>query len=152
MLDLPRDEPVADEVERYERNIESCSQGTWAVGDPAPVIQAHEESTERSANALVDLDPGARWENGAVRGSQFATSPRLVTAVLYDPAHFAAQARGGHFYDTEVRIRNLIGLFVEGFSGGRLQVVVALRPGRLDPDAPAVTAEAAFLRTVTLVR
>jgi hypothetical protein len=152
MMELPRTEPVANPEIRYQLNIESCSSGTYAIGDVVPLTQTHQQATINGVDALIAQDPGASWDGSAVRGSAFPVSPRIVTVAFYDPAVLAAQARGSGFYNANAVIRNIAGFFVEGFVGNRLEGVIVMRPGLVDPSGDTVSTEAAFLKTVALVR
>jgi Flp pilus assembly protein TadG len=148
MLDLPNAE--VDHELRYERNIGNCNPLTVSIGDSLPLTQAHLESTLQGVAELVALDPDAYWDGSTIRGSAFTVSPRLVTIALYDPDALAAT--GAYNIGTEVVIRNLAGFFVIDFEDNRLHGVIVPAAGVFDGSAEQVTENAAFLRTVALVR
>jgi hypothetical protein len=108
-------------------------------------------------NQLINVvDPPARWDpgRGAVVDSLFPSSPRILTIAVVDPEAFSRRARTG----TEavpVTIRNFVGFFVEqvgGMTDVEVTGVIVPVPGRFDQAAPTITADAAFLRSVALVR
>ena len=73
---------------------------------------------------------------------------------MIDPDHFSSQNRTGGAAPV-LRIRNLIGFFVEGVSASSGTVLVqgrlAITSGLHTPE-PTLANDASFLRTVALVR
>ena len=122
-----------------------------ALGEFAASIDPPPGNTTGTLQALIALDPGTDWADGpqAVRGS-----PRLITIAVIDPEHFSSQDRTGGAAPV-LRIRNLIGFFVEGVSASSGTVLVqgrlAITSGLHTPE-PTLANDASFLRTVALVR
>ena len=105
---------------------------------------------------LIRQDPGAVWDagRGTVTNSAFGISPRIITVAVIDPEAYSQQRRYS-IATVPVRVRNLVGFFVEsvgGMTGVEVTGVIVPVPGRFDQSAPTITANAAFLRSVALVR
>jgi Putative Flp pilus-assembly TadE/G-like len=160
-LDLPRPgfEGTGPEAQlaRYEANLESCSGVPMSIGEPAAAFHAHRSRfTVVPLVALIASDPAATWDSaqGAVVGSAFSISPRLITIAVVDPEAISQQNRSAPLA-VSGPIRNFVGFFVQSAGGsGAAEVTGVIVPaaGRFDTAAPMVTEAAAFLRTVALVR
>ena len=159
-LDLPRPgSEGAPETFRYEDNIASCSGVPLGLGESATAFYPHRNFyTIRPIEQLIDSDRNAIWDptRRAVMNSAFSVSPRIIILPVIDPDAFSRQVRTGTAV-VEARVRNLVGFFVQGVSesaAGEVQLRGVLVPtaGRFDAAAPQISEEAAFLRTVALVR
>ena len=160
-LDLPRPgfegESSEEKVTRYTENLNSCSGVPMSIGAPAAAFHAHRARyTVDPLRALIDADPGASWDSGrgAVVGSAFNVSPRIITIGVVDPEVLSTQNRTEPLAATSP-IRNFVGLFIQSAGGepfAELTGVIVPTAGRFDTAAPTVTETAAFLRTVALVR
>lgn len=159
-LDLARPGGHADAALRYEENLGSCRGLPMSIGETVPTVFPHRGYyTTTPILDLIGRDAGAYWDAGsqAIRGSdpQFVVSPRIVTVAVIDPDAFTQQNRSSGA-DPTVVIRNLIGLFLEEAweAGGAVQVrgVIVPMAGAYDGDAPSLTDQSTFLRTVALVR
>jgi hypothetical protein len=148
----------AAQAGRYAANLESCSGAPTSIGAPADVFHASGSAyTADPLEALIDSDPAAAWDaaQGAVVGSAFNVSPRIITIAVVDPEVISAQNRSAPLAVTGP-IRNFVGFFVQSADGGgsaaEVTGVIVPAPGQFDAAAPLVTESAAFLRTVALVR
>ena len=158
-LDLPRPGGAEDEVYRYRENLESCAGVELAIGASVASIYAHRAFyTTLPLGDLIAQDPGAAWDDGAqaIRGSAFPVSPRLITIAVIDPDLYSQQDRSSGTARPTLRIRNLAGFFLEQVVEGAGDVLIrgrlARTAGMFSADAPAITDQASFLRTVALVR
>jgi hypothetical protein len=157
-IDLPRPDGHPEAEVRYWQNLGSCSGIQLSIGATAGTVPAVPSSyTEVPLQSVIDSDSEAYWDAAAntIRGSRFAVSPRLITLPLIDPDAFSRQDRsGGRLPD--VVVRNLVGFFLEDVSstGGDPYVQGVILPvaGAYDPGAQLVDQQAAFLRSVALVR
>jgi hypothetical protein len=159
-LDLPRVGGEGLDLDtRYSQNIASCSGETLSVGDTVYTMGAHQYVTQPAVNDLYNLDPTAVWDGTRVVGGNpaYTVSPRIIQLVLYDPAEFYAAVRitrpAEPDYRAPVRIRNIVGFFIaEPMDGGTITGVVVPVPGYFNQTAPSLTQDAAFMRSVALVR
>jgi hypothetical protein len=73
--------------------------------------------------------------------------------ILYDPDEFSQMPTPvPELYRAPMVVRNIVGFFVEGVDAGGITGVITAAPGNLNPAAPAIAADASFLRSVALVR
>lgn len=158
-LDLPRPGGSEQPVLRYQENLGSCGGAQLVVGEVVPSVYAHRSRyTVEPLAALVAADSGAYWDDSVngVRGSAFVVSPRLLTIAIIDPDHYSQQDRSSGLAQPALQVRNLVGFFLEFAGGSGGDVVVRGRlsrtAGMFSGDAPAITDQASFLRTVALVR
>jgi hypothetical protein len=152
-LALDRTPSTGDPNLDFVQNILTCSGREVSVGDQVETdLDIHPNFFEDGLRALIDSDPGAEWDGTRVVNSspQYLRSPRIIPIAVYDPDEFRRTRRTTQQVD--LRVRNIIGLFVESFSGGVIQGVVMVLPGRFNPAGTALNREASFLRTVALVR
>jgi hypothetical protein len=161
-LDLPRAGMEGDSIEerlaRYQANLRGCSGQPFSLGVPSTVFAPHRPRyTVDPLLELIQLDPGAQWDSGrgTVVNSLFSVSPRIVTIGVVDPHHLSQQRRLGRG-TTPAQLRNLVGFFLaelrDNPSGVDIVGYVVPVPGRFSQSAPLITADAAFLRSVALVR
>jgi Flp pilus assembly protein TadG len=115
----------------YRENIENCNQSLMSWGDV--IVQepgSMSGPTIQGIQALIAKDPGAKWDTGCscVKGSKFATSPRVFPIPLYDPAKYADGKANGRVADFE--IANFLGFFADHVSGnaiyGRITDIVGI--------------------------
>jgi hypothetical protein len=154
-----------DTLDRFEANLFTCPGLPMAIGANVSSFEVHRTAyTVDPLRRLIDLDGSAHWD--VSRGqvvSALGVSPRIITIGVGDPQAFSQQRRVAP--DTEsatlptvpLRLRNLVGFFVEDVrvgSHGEAEVtgVIVPVPGRFDQAAPLISADAAFLRSVALVR
>ena len=154
-LELPRaDGLTGDEETLYRANLATCSGLPVSVGAPLTAFDNHSEATNEPLAGLIALDPGATWDSTArtVRsGLPSGVSPRVIVIAVIDPDEYAQQPRPSIRID--VRIRNLVGFFVEDVGGeGEVTGRIMINPGMFNTSAPLLTSDATFLRTVALVR
>jgi hypothetical protein len=158
-FDLPRPDGSTLDVYRYGENLESCAGPQLSVGQTVATVYAHRPYyTVDPLAALIASDSGATWDDAAqtVRGSLYPVSPRLITIAVVDPDDYSRQNRVGGTTHPTLRVRNLVGFFVEDAREGPGGVHVTGRltrtAGSYSADVPAVSDQSAFLRTVALVR
>lgn len=152
-------------LDRYEANLDTCPGLPMAVGATVSSFEVHRSAyTIDPLRRLIDLDGSAHWD--AARGqvvSALGVSPRIITIGVGDPQAFSQQRRvapeteSATLPTVPLRLRNLVGFFVESVGVGahgytEVTGVIVPVPGRFDQSAPLITAEAAFLRSVALVR
>jgi hypothetical protein len=140
----------------YRDAIAGCATGTFAIGqivttEPGNMVGP----TKQGVDALVALDPGASWDasknggHGAVVGSAFPVSPRIVPVPLIDIQEYMSRAPTGR--DT-VLITNIFGFFVVGMSGKDVDGYLCALPGKFVAGSPSLQNSYSFLRTIQLVR
>jgi len=148
----------------YRANISGCSGHTYAIGDTIDVETGNMVGpTKQGVDDLTAKDPGATWNTSTqsitgscapgvcADGQYYTHSPRTVPVALFNIDSFFAGSPNGK---TTVTLTNIMGFFVEGMGGaGNKDVVGRLVeiPG-LTKGTSSVTATAAFLRKVMLVR
>lgn len=152
-------------LNRYEANLESCPGLPMAIGANVSSFEVHRSAyTVAPLRRLIDLDGSAHWD--AARGqvvSPLGVSPRIITIGVADPQAFSQQRRvapegeSATLPTVPLRLTNLVGFFVESVRDGALGYgevtgVIVPVPGRFDQSAPLISADAAFLRSVALVR
>jgi hypothetical protein len=120
----------------YRDNIANCNQDLMKWGDT--IIQEPGDKsgpTIQGIQALIDKDPGAHWDTDCkcVKGSAFATSPRVFPIPLYDPAYYAAGKANGRVAD--FKIANFLGFFAEPPVGNSIPGRVTQIVGVVDRDA-----------------
>jgi Flp pilus assembly protein TadG len=159
-LDLPRVGGEGLDLDgRYIQNILNCPGQALSIGDTVYTMGAHQILTRDAINELYNLDRGATWDGTKVVGVDpaYSVSPRIIELVLYDPAEFYATVRvtrpAEPDYRAPMTVRNIIGFFIsEPMDGGTITGIVMPVPGYYNQAAPSVTQDAAFLRSVALVR
>jgi hypothetical protein len=155
-LDLPRPGgTVPGSDEQYVDNMSSCSGIPVSIGDTVYTMGAHQTQTQAAVATLIALDPGAVWDGTQIVGSTYGVSPRILQMILYDPDLFSQATVPPpvpELYRAPMVVRNLVGFFVEGMDGGTITGVVVALPGTYNPDVPALTQDASFIRSVALVR
>jgi Flp pilus assembly protein TadG len=98
----------------YRENIANCNQTLMRAGDK--IIQEPGDKSGPTIQGIEDLiakDPGAYWDTDCqcVKGSKFATSPRVFPIPMYDPDYYAEGKKNGRVAD--FRIANFLGFFVD---------------------------------------
>jgi hypothetical protein len=150
-LDLPRADENPGGEAQFQMNIESCSGVPVSIGDQVTTNFNHPRVGQTAVDALIAQDPGAYWDGTHIAGSVAPVSPRLVAIGVFDPTEYAAVSHAEPGFP--VRIRNIIGLFLERMEG-RTAVHGRLVPlaGAFDASADQVTDDSSFLRAITMVR
>jgi Flp pilus assembly protein TadG len=152
-------------LNRYSANLETCPGVPMAIGASVSSFEVHRSAyTVDPLRQLIDSDGSAYWD--VARGqvvSALGVSPRIITIGVADPQAFSQQRRvapedeSATLPTVPLRLTNLVGFFVESVRDGALGYgevtgVIVPVPGRFDQSAPLITADAAFLRSVALVR
>ncbi len=137
----------------YRQNIANCNTSLMTWGDLITQEPgAMSGPTIQGVDALIDQDPGARWDTSCkcVAGSKFGTnSPRVFPIPLYDPYYYALGKANGRVAD--FRIANFLGFFVSSTSGNAIFGYVTNIVGVVDKDAGPAPA-AAFPKAIRLVQ
>ncbi|MGD8394508.1 MAG: pilus assembly protein TadG-related protein [Candidatus Eiseniibacteriota bacterium] len=124
---------------QYRWNIENCSPYAISIGDELQIEPGNMTGpTKLGAQALIDQDPQAYWDNttGSVLGSAYGTSPRVVHMALFDPYSTPQSGRNSVF------VSKLCGFFLEdvqpnGTVVGRF-MDDAVQGGECDPGQPGL--------------
>ena len=87
-------------VDQYQYNLCNCNNSNFNLNRVYDVFTstAAREELERALEALYNMDPGARWENGTVDQSSYGDwmdSPRVMKLALFDPAELLDVQPGG---------------------------------------------------------
>jgi hypothetical protein len=113
----------------YASNISGCTSATVGIAPPGEqcltvnpargcldVLTGAQTGPIANPNGalaqLVASDSAARWQNGAVANSAFATSPRIVPVAVFDVANY--MSRGFNGTNGIIKIVNILGFFIEG--------------------------------------
>jgi Flp pilus assembly protein TadG len=189
-LDLPRADTTQLGNNTVQNNILTCNGMPASFASPATVCPASIPnnwtdtaywaahgcyrvqtgatvgSTRNSIEALMALDPSARWSNGDIAGSRFdppSGSPRVVPVGVMDIDWYLSQDPTGN--NGVLRMVNIFGFFIEGMGDvdrntgaitlaangqsviGRVMTIPATQTGNA-----TLPGNASFLVTVRLVR
>jgi len=145
----PMHDPAGDPetgAAAYRRNIAECAPYIINVGDSLLVEPGNMVGpTRQGAQALIDSDPGASWDNASqsVVGSAYGTSPRVVKIAFFDP-RFTPKS-GRNF----VIVSKLGAFFLE--SVGQQSAVTGVFMGLTTPGEPCEAGEPSFLLSLHLV-
>ena len=110
---------------------------------------------------LVAKDPAAQWNPATKRVDHSCAetaapcasmSPRIVALAVYDPFELTAAIHDGAAVD--VRLRNIIGLFIESVDSVTRSITgyIMRHPGLRDETAITLHDDSSFLRTARLVQ
>jgi hypothetical protein len=126
----PWDLPGSVGASDYRANIAGCDPN---VKTPNGINMPPENGnmvgpTAQGMQDLIDLDPGAHWEDncgldlkGCIKGSdpKYTVSPRIRAIPLYDPVAFAEGAQHGK----NITLDNVgyVGFFIEPLVGGEVR-------------------------------
>ncbi|MFB3855361.1 MAG: pilus assembly protein TadG-related protein [Vicinamibacterales bacterium] len=157
-VDLPRADgaPITG-GDKYRENIASCNGVSIGPGDilqnePGNMIGP----TAQGVEALIAQDPTAHWwdpdgpggpERGTVVSEMGASSPRLVALPLFNVDVYERGRASGR---VDLEVTNVLGFFIDRMEGN--DVIGYLTHIPTTYRGGAVNREAAFLRTVILVR
>ena len=136
----------------YRDNISMCNSYKQAIFDLLTMEPGNKVGpTDQGTQELIDLDPGAYWDTGCscVKGSAFATSPRVGVVPVYDPVYYETGKHNGR--NASLKVANWIGVFVEGESNGNVTGRIVPAPG-LDLKSAGAAPAGAFLRQIRLVQ
>jgi Flp pilus assembly protein TadG len=148
-LNLPRAGENPGGEPQFAMNIASCSGVPVSIGDVVATGFHHPRVTSDAVEQLIASDPDASWDGTRIV-SAFPVSPRLVPVTLFDPAVYATTNHSEVGFS--VQVRNIVGLFVEGYEGNMIIGRFLPMAGTLNQEATQVAAESSFLRTIVLVR
>ena len=129
----------------YRNNISGCNQTPISLDLDDPLYLLQEPGnmvgpTNDGIDALIALDPGARWNTSCqcVRGSRFSVSPRITPLPLYDPKKYSEGKANGR--NADFWLANIMGFFIDRRSGNQVYGYISPISGGIDPDlgpAPA---------------
>ena len=136
----------------YRDNIANCNQSLMTRG--TKIIQEPGDKsgpTVQGIQALIDKDPGARWDTSCkcVKGSAFAISPRVFPIPLYDPDYYANGKANGRVADFE--IANFLGFFAEPPVGNSIPGRITQIVGLVDKNAGPAPVNS-FAKAIRLVQ
>jgi hypothetical protein len=119
----------------YRTAIATCGATTVSIGDfLTPLSGNLHGPTVQGVADLIQLDPAAFWDvtanggQGAIVGSAFAVSPRVVAIPMFDPDLFQSTAASG---SPQVRVANIFGVFIEGVESRTVIGRIVSVPGTL---------------------
>jgi hypothetical protein len=152
----------------YKDHIERCSGDTVRIGDRLQIEQGVKNGpTKAGVDTLIEADKNAEWYDpdgpggtpGKVVNSCMDTascpapwspspirSPRVVAVALFNPAE------AGNKSPTDLQVVNILGFFLLNMKGKDVQGYFTQYPGLVVSGGTDIIDDAAFSRTVTLVR
>ncbi|MBI4487261.1 MAG: Tad domain-containing protein, partial [Acidobacteria bacterium] len=149
----PWDLPGSVGADDYRENIATCNSTVIPLGaTPEPETGNMTGPTVQGVGDLVDLDPGAEWDEDCkcVTGSAYGSkSPRVVVIPVYDPVVFATGP--AHGKNIDLKFTNFIGFFIEPMQGNEVVGRITPVSGLFDGDAGPAPA-GAFLAVIRLVQ
>jgi hypothetical protein len=148
-LDLSPDRSQSIDV--FRNGIFSCTGVHVSIGDRVPTFMVPGDDVRLPLADLYTRDASAEWNGTQIVNSSFSVTPRLLTVPVFDPEDYARQRLAGVQYP-DVTIRSFVGIFVLAQSEHPLPGVLVPSSGSLDGTADTLTAQAAFLRSISLVR
>ena len=98
----------------YCWNIDHCNQYSVGAGDELQLEPGNKVGpTKQGVQGLIDQDPGAYWNSstGAIDGSAFGKSPRVILVAFFDPKFPPQSGRNSVF------VTKIGGFFLEGVQG-----------------------------------
>jgi len=161
----------------YLNAIVNCA--TTCAGDPVQVTVNQQltglngvltAQTQSGVLALQAMDPNATFnpvtkkvENSCVGGGGvpytcatpgLTESPRIVAIPAFDLNWFEDHRRplGGATINNQIKVSNILSVFIDGMSGTDIQTHVVTKSGPRDPNGATLTGGTAFTRTLLLVR
>ena len=149
--------------------IEHCASGDYWITESVPTKPGGTVGPERQGvDALMDWDPGARWDGERIAGSCADTdsctcdgncpydgkmSPRIAIVPVCSPAEASCVAGGPS--NSTITITNFLSFLIMGHSGNgnnmNIEAILVGAGGTVRKDAGSPPANAAFLKTVVLV-
>lgn len=136
-LDLDNMGPGGND--QYVANITGCAANPVSIESLVPVQQYDPDDAADAAQDIINLGP--------------EPSNRVVALALYDPAEYHSPGGPGVAgWGASVHIRNIIGFHLDSVAGNTITGRLVPLAGTRDTRAPDLTADASFLRAVTLVR
>jgi Flp pilus assembly protein TadG len=137
----------------YRDNIINCNPNIVKIGDDmTPENGNMTGPTKQGTDGLIAKDPNAYWDTACkcVKGSAFATSPRIRIVPLYNPVLYAQGKQSGKS-QPHLQVVNYLGFFIERITGGG-EVTGRITPilGRISGKGAASTG--AFARAIMLVQ
>jgi hypothetical protein len=163
---------TASSAVEVQRSIRACSTVVRRVGDNISSNVVSDPGFEPvltmamtdGINDIIGLDPNANWDGQRIVGSCVLThsckqydgggdgpfdaptatiSLRVIVLPIFNPSH-----------TSDTTIVNFAAFFVTrvNLGTGEVEGVFVTHPGRVDPTAPTLPLEMAFLRSIQLVR
>ena len=180
-LEIPRSDEQAG-IDGYAANFSTCNGEVIRLGDFVPMLNTGGVTAKKELNqitmdalqALFDADPTATYKNGKVinscaqnnppcAGSKNGISPRVLNVALFNPDRWTDCLVGklACDTDTEVRLVNIVGFFVDCEldaktkeckikSNGKFKG--ALMPAIGIVSGPPPDEDFSFLRVIAIVR
>ena len=147
--------PTGTGADYYRENIMGCNttilrSGTLLTPEPGAMTGP----TQQGLQGLVDLDPGAYWEDlpgcNCIKGSNRpGMSPRVRPLPLFNPERYARTGDGGRSQPT-LELINYLGFFVERMQGN--EVIGRIHPINGVLTNPTNPYEGGFAQAIMLVK
>lgn len=145
-------------------NTSGCAAAPVSIGDElwlAPGgVPANAAAAAEGLRDLIAADPDAYWNTTAQRvegscadrltGRCASMSPRIIALPVYDVTALADASQAA--LPTRVRVRNVVGFFIESVSGTSATGRITRHPGQIDPTAITLYDASSFLRAALLVQ
>jgi hypothetical protein len=137
----------------YRDNIGGCNSNLTKIGDNmTPENGNMVGPTKQGTDDLIAKDPGAHWDLSCncVKGSAYATSPRIRVVPLYDPVKYENGQQSGKS-GPQLQVVNYLGFFIEDITGAG-QVTGRISPisGKVAGNGPAPIG--AFPKAIVIVK
>jgi hypothetical protein len=129
----------------YEENIANCNTsvietGEIAIQEPGNMMGP----TVAGLQALMDRDPGARWDyTNNTYVSSMNPSPRVFPIPLYDPEEYALGKKTGR--NATLHVAGFLGFFLENISGNEAYGRIFPITGVSAATSPTPTAPLAYV-------
>jgi hypothetical protein len=129
----------------YEENIANCNTsvietGEIAIQEPGNMMGP----TIAGLQALMDRDPGARWDySNNTYVSSMNPSPRVFPIPLYDPEEYALGKKTGR--NATLHVAGFLGFFLENISGNEAYGRIFPITGVSAATSPTPTAPLAYV-------
>jgi Flp pilus assembly protein TadG len=141
----------------YRQNIETCNQSVLVYDPNNPLYMIQEPGDKQGPTVqgiadLIAMDPGTYWSQDCkcVKGSNYATSPRVFPIPLFNPQYYAegvATGRGASF-----ELANFLGFYADYVdNSGGIHGIITNITGVVDPNAGPAPADL-FPKVIRLVQ
>lgn len=126
----------------YEADICECNSAAVELNTEYPVVTAKKmrkpvrKSTKHGIYALIEADPGARWDaaTNQVVGSKhprWLDSPRVIKVGLYEPGSVEPKKRNRKFGAGSVEFVKFLWVFIDGWDKQDQLRIRVIRPVRI---------------------
>jgi Flp pilus assembly protein TadG len=144
----------------YRDNIDTCNTSVLSYDPDNPLYMTQEPGnmagpTIQGIQTLIDKDPGAYWDPApggcnCVKGSAFATSPRVFPIPLFNPQYYAEGKANGR--DASFELANFLGFFADHVdNNGKIYGIITTIVGVVKETAGPLPSNL-FPRAIRLVQ